>query len=130
MLTRMKAKAMVTAGIAIAAILTSTGMVHADIWAPNAQAAAKISKEGNILLEKNIRTVTHPATGRYCLRVEGNINVRNSVAHATSTSEYGNAHVSTEPHDQCGNAENTLYVTTTYEYNNEWGDYGFMVSIP
>ena len=44
-------------------------------------------------------------------------------------SEYGNAHVSADPNEECGNAQNTLYVTTTHEYDNGWHDYGFMVSV-
>lgn len=124
-----------TAGVAAiaAAILGPVGVASADVQpdsdAPYARAAARIAANGTIIHSKNVVTVSRPYIGRYCIRVADNINLNNAVAYATSESSYGVAKVTTSPTTDCSNAPNTLTVMSTYEYNNTWADYPFMVTV-
>ncbi|MGW7276523.1 hypothetical protein ACWGH5_39270 [Streptomyces sp. NPDC054864] len=110
--------AWITATAAAFAIAIA-GTAHAvpdTMYAPHAQAAARISDEGAILASKGIDTVTGPQTngrGAYCITfTDPDLELTDSAPQVTVEADSGTATMHTTPHRFCNNAENTLTVFT------------------
>ncbi|MFD9632658.1 hypothetical protein [Streptomyces violascens] len=94
------------AAATFAGVLAAPAIASATpITSPYVQAAA----DGALLREKRIKSVTRPATGQYCVKVDAGVDVANSIVQVELYDAYRRT-VRITPTSQCGNAANTITV--------------------
>ncbi|MEU0991715.1 hypothetical protein [Streptomyces sp. NPDC005953] len=103
--------------------LTATSAAAADLDAPNARAAAKVSAAGTLLSGKNVVSSQRVAKGRYCVKVNSTVSLRNAVVLATPNSgRQTTIDVRRAPTGTCGfDARSiTVYTYNAGYYANTW----------
>ncbi|GGZ35509.1 hypothetical protein GCM10010387_31970 [Streptomyces inusitatus] len=122
----------ISLAIAIGAVvslpLTVTSATAADLDAPNARAAAKVSAAGTLVSGKNVVSSQRVAKGRYCVRVNSTVSLRNAVVLATPNSgRQTTLDVRRAPTGTCGFDASSI---TVYTYNaGYYADTWFTVAV-
>ncbi|MGW7312313.1 hypothetical protein [Streptomyces sp. NPDC054865] len=134
---RARAIALTVAALVSVPALASTAVAVDDtMYAPYAQAAARISAGGTILASKGIDrvdrpTVTSQRTGTYCIKfTDPDLDLTETAPQVTVESTLGVATMVTTPHSFCGNAAKTLTVFTRNNTDGTRADHGISVLIP
>ncbi|MEV0774507.1 hypothetical protein ACIBLA_35645 [Streptomyces sp. NPDC050433] len=134
---RARAIALTVAALVSVPVLASTAVAVPDtMYAPHAQAAARISSNGAILASKGIDAVTRPAvgssnrTGTYCITfTDPELDLAQTAPQVTVEADSGTVSMRTAPHSFCNNARDTLTVFTRNTSGNRT-DLSFSVLIP
>ncbi|MFF2026929.1 hypothetical protein ACFVW2_34730 [Streptomyces sp. NPDC058171] len=103
--------------------LTATSAAAADLDAPNARAAAKVSADGTLVSGKNVVSSQRVAKGRYCVKVNSSVPLRNAVVLATPNSgRQTTLDVRRAPTGTCGfdTSSITVYTYNAGYYANTW----------
>ncbi|GAA2245354.1 hypothetical protein GCM10010232_35480 [Streptomyces amakusaensis] len=118
----------IAVGAAISLPLTVTSATAADLDAPNARAAAKVSAAGTLVSGKNVVSSQRVAKGRYCVRVNSTVSLRNAVVLATPNSgRQTTLDVRRAPTGTCGFDASSI---TVYTYNaGYYADTWFTVAV-
>ncbi|MFJ6010728.1 hypothetical protein [Streptomyces sp. NPDC092952] len=102
---------------AVASLTVLSGTASAaDIDAPYARAAAKVSADAGLLGTKNVQSVARgTGVGTYCVKVESRAvsDLSNAAILATLNNFRGEITAIGAPHAYCGNAANTITVVTS-----------------
>ncbi|MFF4181509.1 hypothetical protein [Streptomyces sp. NPDC001750] len=103
----------------------------ADIDAPYARAAAKVSADAKLLDTKNVQSVTRgTGTGVYCVKVAPKAvnDLANAAIIATLNNFRGEITAIGAPHSYCGNNANTITVITS-DSSGKGADRPFTVAV-
>lgn len=103
----------------------------ADIDAPYARAAAKVSTDAKLLGAKNVQSVTRgTGAGVYCVKVAPNAvnDLANAAIVATLNNYRGEITALGAPHSYCGNNANTITVVTS-DSSGKGADRPFTVAV-
>ncbi|MFF9703578.1 hypothetical protein ACF1FE_20675 [Streptomyces griseofuscus] len=128
MRTRFLALAVATASVPLLA--GSASAAPADLNAPYARAAAKVSANGSLLATKNVasseRLEGRPA-GYYCVAVsDPTIDLRNAAVLATVNNN--RSMITAIPNSNCNGKTRTITVVTS-NYHNDPADVPFTVAV-
>ncbi|MFF0447623.1 hypothetical protein ACFYT4_14660 [Streptomyces sp. NPDC004609] len=105
----------VAAGVLTSLPLTAAAAVAVDLDAPYARAAAKVSAAGLLTSGKNVESAQRVGTGRYCVRVNSGVPLRNSVIMGTPNSgTQSTLDVRRAPTPVCNNDARSI---TVFTYN-------------
>ncbi|MEU9760836.1 hypothetical protein [Streptomyces sp. NPDC047985] len=103
----------------------------ADIDAPYARAAAKVSSDAKLLGTKNVQSVTRgSAAATYCVKVASRAvsNLSTAAIVATLNNFRGEITAIGAPHSYCGNAAHTITVVTS-DSSGKGADRPFTVAV-
>ncbi|MEU0103663.1 hypothetical protein [Streptomyces sp. NPDC006267] len=110
----------VASALTMGLALGSAGVANAapaDMDAPYARAAAKVSQDSSLLSGKNVRAVTRAASntaGLYCVYVsDPKINLADAAITATISSYRGMITAIGDPHHYCGGATDAITIVTS-----------------
>ncbi|MEV4430578.1 hypothetical protein ACN9M0_35770 [Streptomyces sp. R-07] len=114
---RARAIALTVAALVSVPVLASTAVAApADMYAPYARAAAKVSAGGTLTDSKNVTSVSRPRAGVYCVKItDPDIDLRKAAVLATVNGiKIRMISVNNAPDPACGNAADAVTVYTFY----------------
>ncbi|MGW6718050.1 hypothetical protein [Streptomyces sp. NPDC054995] len=128
---RTRVLALAAAAMASVTVLSGTATAApADLNAPYARAAAKVSADGTLLAQKNVASAARQngqAAGYYCVQVsDPTVNLRDAAVVAT-VNNY-RAMITAIPNSNCNGLTRTITVVTT-DANNNLRDVPFTVAV-